>query len=612
MSPTHDGHWDTGCRMEFAIDSEQLSAALERKRPRSQSQWINDGAQNYVEYPHRHHDPLEDLSTSSSSVNSLYSEGPGFLTECELQLRKLFAFVELHLSNVESRLADALVQSQSEQSINSSQDLSSSQNATSSAETEESYSPAFLRRLKEVLLSLQKDLDTNFSSLEALVRIYDERSLGKDGRNYLRSKRVRRKRFEDRINSCMAKIDSRLHKPSDSLEGRYVRKHRIGYFTILHFLLFIATCASFTYLYYADITNTWTVLLRLARSPLLIVFYLYSFGANIKLWMASKLNYTSIFHFPANGVPTPKYISKVTGLFTLYYSTIIILLIYLTVFLPNSIPFKVFPLVMWLSLIAFLVNPLRVCLHSGRKAFLLSLVKMLSAPFYRISFGDVWLAIQINSFVAILLDLEYLVCYTLLAPWRGEMDKDICTGSSNGIRPIIAALPALLQLLQNLRAFYDDRKSKYIINAFKFSSTLPVVLFAALLSFKLPVTGSLYSLKFVENGWVFGGWVLFSFINGLFAFLWDVRHDWGLLQLSKGTLLRPNRLYRWTGFYYIAIVLDLVLQFTWTLNLTLGIVWRLNVDVIFTGLVIGEIVRLFVWNLLRVEFLQVQRMAEHT
>ena len=165
------------------------------------------------------------------------------------------------------------------------------------------------------------------------------------------------------------------------------------------------------------------------------------------------------------------------------------------------------------------------------------------------------------------------------------------------------------RLIHYTLRYYDKRNSKYIVNVFKFSTTFPIVIFAAILSLKLPVTESLTDLNFAENGWVFGGWALFSFINGLFSFLWVVRHDWGLPQLSKGTLLRPKRLYRWTGLYCTAIFHDLVLQFTWTINLTLGILWRLNSDVIFTGLVFCEIVRLFAWNLLRVEYRHVQRMT---
>ena len=54
------------------------------------------------------------------------------------------------------------------------------------------------------------------------------------------------------------------------------------------------------------------------------------------------------------------------------------------------------------------------------------------------------------------------------------MDEKVCIGSENGIRPIIAALPAMLQLLQNLRAYYDKKNSKYIVNVFKFSTTFPI------------------------------------------------------------------------------------------------------------------------------------------
>ena len=585
------------------------------------------------------------LSSSESALNSpvVDCQKASFFIECEFQLRKLFGFMELHLSRVESDLAVAV---QSVKSANAKQELgeaekdvelytktyisddalSDSEKATfldSGVEVNHS-SKGIVNRLREVLLSLQESLNSSFASLDELVALHDDSTLSHEGQSYLQSKESTKREFEHRISACLGKIESELQvlqlkneAHPDSFEAfhmvgkkitQQVKKTPISRFTYLSFLLFLVICGVMSYMYFS-FHNPWVIYLRLLRSPLLIVFYLYLYGVNMKVWANTGINYVSIFDYFHKGIPTPKFVNKIARIFTVYFTLLIILLLFVSPF-SSDIPVKVIALVMWLSLLGFLINPMNVYLRRGRFSFITVIVRILLAPFIFVYFGDFWFADQLNSTVALLLDLQYLGYYLISDPWivGTEMhDDNVCTQSANGIRPVISCLPALWRLFQCLRCFYDTREVRHLINAGKYSTTFPVVVFATLFAVKVKPGFSLAHLDLNDVGWIIICWLLSSFVHALYTFIWDIYCDWGLLQLQKGTLLRPKILYRSKCLYFIAIVFDMILRFAWTWKLTLAIVWHVDSDLIYTGLVIAEILRRFVWNFFRVEFEQIVR-----
>jgi len=145
----------------------------------------------------------------------------------------------------------------------------------------------------------------------------------------------------------------------------------------------------------------------------------------------------------------------------------------------------------------------------------------------------------------------------------------------------------------------------------KYATTPPVIVFATLFEVKVPYALSLANLDFRNVGWIIICWLVSSFVHALYTFIWDVYCDWGLLQLSKGTLLRPKTLFSSKCFYLLAVVFDMILRFAWTLKLTLAIVWHLDSDLLYTALVVPEILRRFVWNFFRVEYEQILHSEDH-
>jgi len=189
-------------------------------------------------------------------------------------------------------------------------------------------------------------------------------------------------------------------------------------------------------------------------------------------------------------------------------------------------------MVMWLSLLGFLINPLNICLRRGRISFLFAMVRILLAPFTVVYFVDVWFAGQLNSTVAVLLDMQYYLCYIISDPWKeGANNEEICTGSGNGIRPILSCLPALWRFFQCLRLFYGTKQVRHLIHSGKYATTFPIVVFVTLFADKVTPNFSVFSLTDLDLqvffcGSLFAGLclclsTLCTHLNGMFTVTGD-------------------------------------------------------------------------------------------
>ncbi len=566
-----------------------------------------------------------------------------FLVECEAQVRRLFNFLEQHLGKAECDLAVLLsLQPQGGSGTaganrQTSIQLIESGGAGGGDLESARIHASHLRHLRDVLVSLQITLKTGFLALEELAEMYDQRSPTPDGRAFLEEKTQRKEELEARMATSLRKVNAWLQlffhrynmqteqaksRPSqiqvtflDTEAFAQIKNEKVDYLAGLSLMLFLALCTVTVYMYIwnGSSTATWVVFFRMVRSPLLVVLYLFLLALNMKVWAQANINYASIFDFPKNGVATPNYLLGVAALFTVLFAIAIITFLIVSPY-TFVVPGKLIPLAMWLVLLLFLVNPLNKCLYNGRKSFVSILLRILISPFTEPRFGDVWLAIQVNSMAVILLDLEYTACYCVQGPWRGEMNPTDCTGSENAVRPLIASFPAFIQILQNLKLFADRRQWRFLANAIKYSTSFPIIIFATLFSISLPNTVSFHFHQIIGNPkleWLGGCWLVSAIFHSVFTFAWDVYYHWGLWHFSDRTILRPILLYQWTALYHLATFLDLIFQSFWALEITLAIVWRYNdyQDLIYTGLVVGEILRCFMWNFFKLEYQQIQRLT---
>ena len=71
-----------------------------------------------------------------------------------------------------------------------------------------------------------------------------------------------------------------------------------------------------------------------------------------------------------------------------------------------------------------------------------------------------------------------------------------------------------------------------------------------------------------NNNQVFIAWIIFAIISTICSFLWDCFMGWDLFyKKSDNFLLRDELLYPKRN-YYIWVILNLMLRFAWTMNIS--------------------------------------------
>lgn len=558
-----------------------------------------------------------------------------FLKECEKQLISLFDHISTHLSQISTEIdqhklmmahrhapvhgvvINEDLEDKASIKSDSYEDDASSIGGDSGIEDDHLTSPkGFLSRIREVVNSLRSSLETTVQQLDEMVGLYDERTNGNLGRLTLSKHNNHRDSLQEQLKYSLQKIDKELEdlqkKESDDLKIATIslraRSEGLGCTGVMAFCLLLVTILFMTFLAGYFPSERWIIVLRLLRSPLTIVLFMFLFGFNLMAWTRVKIDYIRIFDFPLDGVPTPQVMFRIASIFTILFSFLSIVC-----FVSNHhflyITDKAVALSMWLTLLLFLFNPLKIFYRSSRYALVLVMVRILIAPLPRVKFGDFWLADQTNSMIPLLLDLQFLLCYSGMSTWNKSLQLRTCTSSNNGIIPIISCLPALWRFMQCLRCFQRTRQIAHLINAVKYFTTFPVVIFALIFSLKVNPTISFSKLTFKDVGWIIILWFISSLVHALYTFFWDIKMDWGLFCFNQGTILRPKLYYpKWV--YIIAIVFDFVVRFACAVKLTLAIVYHIDSDVIYFILIIAELLRRWVWNFFRIEHEEIIRSAK--
>ncbi|CAK9291988.1 unnamed protein product [Gordionus sp. m RMFG-2023] len=362
----------------------------------------------------------------------------------------------------------------------------------------------------------------------------------------------------------------------------------LGMFGILVIVIILA--AIFT-----DHKNDWRPAVRIFRGAFLVVLFTYLLGINTYGWQSAGVNHVLIFEIDPRNHLTDQQILEIASILGVIWALAVLVYLFSE---PLRIPALLSPLVLVAIYILFLLNPTPTLYYRSRFWLLRILWRICNAPFYHVGFADFWLADQLNSLVTVFLDFEYLFCfYAIEVEWLPERKTGVCFTNSYGVRPVIAMLPAWFRFFQCLRRYRDSKQAyPHLVNAGKYSTTFFVVLFSTLHTFQ--------PKKSLSSDLTLYFWIGSAIVSSLYAYAWDIKRDWGLLEPNtppENRLLREQMVYSKKSYYYFAMIEDLVLRFAWTLTVSVGKEELLEADILISILAPLEVFRRFVWNFFRLE-----------
>ncbi|XP_038063830.1 xenotropic and polytropic retrovirus receptor 1 homolog [Patiria miniata] len=334
---------------------------------------------------------------------------------------------------------------------------------------------------------------------------------------------------------------------------------------------------------------------RMYRGMFLIILHIFLLGLNTYGWRKCGVNHVLIFELdPRNNLSHEDFI-EMSMFFADLWGISILGFIYLSLW--PSVPSYISPLILAGFMLAFLLNPTKTMNHRARFWLLRILAHILVAPFHAVGFADFWLADQLNSLTTVLLDMEFLICYYICeVGWVQNQCYYRCNTYSYFARAIVACLPAWFRFAQCLRRYRDTRQAfPHLVNAGKYSTTFFVVIFASLVSTTIDDYAHFY-----QNP-LFYIWMLSAFISSCYTLTWDLKMDWGLLEISAESKLLRKEIVYWDKYYYFAMVEDFLLRFIWTVSVSLELLGAVHGDILRSILAPLEVFRRFVWNFFRLE-----------
>ncbi|CAG0919218.1 unnamed protein product [Notodromas monacha] len=355
----------------------------------------------------------------------------------------------------------------------------------------------------------------------------------------------------------------------------------LGAFLVLLFV--VALSAAFR-----DTGIDWRVGIRLYRGQFLVFLMVFLVGVNVYGWRTSGVNHVLIFELDPRNHISEQHLMELAAVFGVMWCVSVLGFLYSDAL---GMPMFSHPVILAGAMVAFLINPFRVMLYDARIWFLRILGRVVCAPLFFVNFADFWLGDQLNSLVPAITDFEYFICF--YASNGGNWSKVAggagrCVNKNYLIRPVVGCLPAWFRFAQCLRRYRDTREAfPHLVNAGKYSTTFFVILLSTLNSENKDEFSS------ADKNPYFYLWILASIVSSCYAYTWDVRMDWGLLESSSGDnkFLREEIVYPHRGHYYLAIVTDFLLRFGWAISLSLIEMGYVHGDLMVTVLAPMEVIR---------------------
>ncbi|KAL1274630.1 hypothetical protein QQF64_027444, partial [Cirrhinus molitorella] len=340
--------------------------------------------------------------------------------------------------------------------------------------------------------------------------------------------------------------------------------------------------------------------LQLYKGSFLLIEFLFLIGLNLYCFSISAINHTLIFGLDPRDHLSYYHIFEMAGGLTVCWCTSVLASLHPPVL---SVPQQLHPLLFHSFLLFLLLNPFSIFHTQARRWLMVTMSKVLAAPFQPVGFAECWLADQFNSLRPLFLGLrDLLFFYTYQISWR-DMWSDSslsavsldCGWYSMAVTCLIQCFPPWLRFAQCLRCFWDTGHMLHLLNAGKYFTVFLMVTFAGLYNMARERSALL-----VEGRIYLYIWAMATCTGILVTVSWDLRMDWGLLQ-GNG-LLKDKLVFSQQSYYYAAMLADVLLRVSWAINILLAQMKDSAAAATASALLAPlEVLRRFIWNLFRLE-----------
>jgi len=341
------------------------------------------------------------------------------------------------------------------------------------------------------------------------------------------------------------------------------------------------------------------------RVLFLFILGVWLFALNLHYFHVVRIDISPFLRYTlsSNEPPLHRSVYSLALFLTAIFVANLLLFYHLTVRDPELIPqYERVPL--FLSLCIVLVFFWPAGRHKrGRYRFLRTLRRTIIGgldPDLR--FADILLADALTSYAKVFGDGAIAVCMFL----SGYSSTHPIPDRTCNVVPFIMALPYLSRLRQCLieyrragaKGLPAAERNVHLYNALKYSTAFPVIFFGWLARYPPE--------EFSRSRGLQDAWYISVLVNSLYSFYWDVARDWDLTIFSRNPYpepygLRQNRHFVLKEFYYFAIVVDLLLRFTWSVKLSPHLDFIGDMEGGIFVLEILEVFRRWVWVFFRVE-----------
>ncbi|SCV74035.1 BQ2448_6467 [Microbotryum intermedium] len=318
----------------------------------------------------------------------------------------------------------------------------------------------------------------------------------------------------------------------------------------------------------------WEALLQLFGAMFLPILFSVLFFLNLSVWVKARINYILIFELDVRTrLDVHQFIeipALLLGLLCLFFWAAF------TNFAPDRLPPSAYPLAFFVLLMVLLLMPLPILYPSARWWMIRTFCRVLTAGLIAVQFSDFFLGDELNSLYYSITNLYALMVYH---SWPSDTYA-ICSLNKTWASPFALSL----------RRYIDsDGLFIHMLNGGKYTAS--ILQFWFYYSWRIDGSSSI-ARKAI--------WILFAVTNSCYTATWDIVMDWSLLQKNSKNFLLRNELgfkdQKWA--YYVAIVVNVILRFSWVIYLTCR-----GPSLALKGFLVAllEACRRIVWNTFRVE-----------